>query len=384
MGGHLVSAIFDEHRVYLGDQVRLAALHQAFDETVKTGDVVLDLGTGTGILALMACRAGAARVYSADPLEIIELARQNCRANGFEDRVTFIKGMSNRVELPEKVDVIVSDQNTFLGYDAGALQYYSDARDRFLKPGGRMIPKGIDSYVCLVESVDAWERVELWERSPGGFDFSPARFAAVNNRYSTSFYPEHLLSSPVLLESLDFLAAKLEPKRLEASMVASRSGVIHGVAGVFTARLSDTVKISNSPLATPRMGRTNTFFPIEHPVALEKGDRVNFTVRAFPAELTEAWKVDIRSAAGDKKANFSQCTMQGMPISKESLMRAKPDFVPKLTKWGQARLHALSLCDGHRTVPEIEQELSRRYPEYFSSPANADGFVAKIISKYSM
>src|SRR5262245_14768649 len=100
----VVSLILDEHRHYLADQVRTAAFRQAIEEIVKPGDVVIDMGAGTGILGLLACQAGARRVYSIDSGGVIELARKLCHANGFGDRVIFVKGLSTRVELPEKVD----------------------------------------------------------------------------------------------------------------------------------------------------------------------------------------------------------------------------------------------------------------------------------------
>jgi predicted RNA methylase len=123
--------IVDEHRQFLADTERLSAFHQAINEVVKPGHLVLDLGAGTGILGLLACRAGASRVYSIEEGGMIELARCVCSANGFQDRVTFIKGFSLHLDLPEKVDVVVGDQIGRFGFDAGVLEYFSDARERF-------------------------------------------------------------------------------------------------------------------------------------------------------------------------------------------------------------------------------------------------------------
>src|SRR5687767_9165425 len=102
--GKPVSLILDEHRRYLADGARTAAYRQAIEEAVRPGAVVLDLGCGTGVLGLLACQAGAGRVYAIDSGGVIELARKLAQANGYADRVTFVKGMSTRVELPERVD----------------------------------------------------------------------------------------------------------------------------------------------------------------------------------------------------------------------------------------------------------------------------------------
>ncbi|HEX9126493.1 MAG TPA: 50S ribosomal protein L11 methyltransferase, partial [Methylomirabilota bacterium] len=125
-----MSLIVDEHRQYLADPHRLAAFERAIAATVNPGDVVIDLGAGTGILGLFACRAGAARVYAIDDGGIIELARSLCRANGFADRVVFVKGLSTRVTLPEKANVVVADQIGRFGFESGVWEYFTDARAR--------------------------------------------------------------------------------------------------------------------------------------------------------------------------------------------------------------------------------------------------------------
>jgi predicted RNA methylase len=77
---------------------------------------VLDLAAGTGILGLLACRAGARRVYSVDDGGILQVAREIVQANHLTDRIRQIKAFSTRVELPEKADVVVSDQIGRFGF----------------------------------------------------------------------------------------------------------------------------------------------------------------------------------------------------------------------------------------------------------------------------
>ena len=121
-----MSLVLDEHRQYLADTARVSAFRQAIEEIVTPGDVVLDLGAGTGILGLMACRAGAKRVYAVDEGPIIGLAHEVAAANGFQDRITHVKGLSTRVELPERVDVVLADQIGRFGLESGILDYFGD------------------------------------------------------------------------------------------------------------------------------------------------------------------------------------------------------------------------------------------------------------------
>jgi SAM-dependent methyltransferase len=198
-----VSLEVDEHREYLSDHPRLSAFRSAIEEVVKPDHVVLDLGCGTGILGLLACRAGAKRVYAIDEGGMIELARAICVENGFQDRMRFIKDGSSRVELPERVDVVLADQIGQFGFEAGLFEYFSDARRRFLKPDGATIPRRLDLYVCPIEFEDMWKHVDFWSSAPTGFDFRPARSLAANTGYPVKFNPEHLLGAPEVAWSVD-------------------------------------------------------------------------------------------------------------------------------------------------------------------------------------
>lgn len=387
-----MSLVVDEHRAYLADQARVAAFRQAIGEVVKPGHVVLDLGSGTGILGLLACRAGAKRVYSIEEGGMIEVAREICRANGFEDRMVFIKGLSTQVELPEKVDMILADQVGHFGFEAGLFEYFSDARTRFLKPGGVTIPSRVDLCVAPVESPELWSQVEFWNGSPVGFDFRPARALAANTGYPTKLMPDHLLGDPVTLASLGLTDAAPATWTFETSIVATRTGTLHGIGGWFAAQLSRHVTLSNSPLVAQRINRRNVFFPIDRPVALHKGDRVSIRMHIQPGEVMVTWNVEVwedtASPQGRKlstrKAQFTHSTLQGMLISREDLQRTRPDFVPTLSPSGHARLSVLSLCDGKRSLSEVEQEVFRRHPKLFRSPADAASFVAEVVTRYSL
>ena len=140
-----MSLVVDEHRQYLDDHARVSAFETALTVVVRPGDVVLDLASGTGILGFLACRAGAARVYAIESESISALARLVARDNGLDDRVIVIQELASRATLPEPVDVIVTDLAGRFGFEAGLLEVLGDARRRFLKPGGRLIPSSVVS-----------------------------------------------------------------------------------------------------------------------------------------------------------------------------------------------------------------------------------------------
>src|SRR5437867_8406546 len=129
-----MSLVVDEHRQFLCDRARLQVFERAVAAAVRPGDVVIDLGAGTGILGMFACRAGASRVYAIEAGGMIEVARALAQANGFGDRILFLRAHSSDVTLPEQADVLVADLVGRMGFEAGAFEVYGHVR-RWLKPG---------------------------------------------------------------------------------------------------------------------------------------------------------------------------------------------------------------------------------------------------------
>ncbi|CAM9252228.1 unnamed protein product [Ectocarpus fasciculatus] len=126
----------------LQDSVRVTAYQRAIAENHADfkGKVVLDVGTGSGILAFFAAQAGARRVYAVEASDVAEAAQQLVDANHMSSIIKVIKGKVEEIELPEKVDVIVSEPIGFLLVHERMLECYVRARERFLKPGGKMLP----------------------------------------------------------------------------------------------------------------------------------------------------------------------------------------------------------------------------------------------------
>jgi len=373
--------VLEEHRHYLTDSVRLSAFRRAIAEVVRLGDIVLDLGSGTGILGLLACQAGARRVYAVDHSGMIEVARAIGHTNGFHDRMVFIKALSTQVTLPEHVDVVVADQIGGFGIDAGIVEYFCDARTRFLKPGGVMIPARLELSVAPVETPQLWECLTSWERTPAGLKFEPVRTLAANTCYPASYRPEHVLGEPIVLTVLDPSLGFPALQQYEGRSVVHRSGTVHGIGGWFSAQLSPGVTMSNAPLAKEPISRRQVFFPIEQPVSVETDDWVQVRMTIEPTTLLITWIVEIWGPAPVRKARFVHSAFRGLLLSREDLQRMQPQFVPRLSSWGQARRTILELCDGHRSVAVIEQELRYRHPHLFSSPQQVAAFVAQVIAQ---
>ncbi|HEX5497708.1 MAG TPA: 50S ribosomal protein L11 methyltransferase, partial [Thermomicrobiales bacterium] len=255
-----MSRIVDDHRAYLSDPVRVDAFARAIAATVRPGDVVVDLGSGTGILGLFACRAGARRVYALETNGMIEVGRALARANGFADRFIFIQRHSTDAVLPEPADALVADMAGGMGFEAGIFGTYLDAR-RFMKPHGRMIPQSITMAAAPVEEAGLSHQVHFWDAPVANFDMTPVLTWAANTGYPRLLPPESLLAD-------DSVQATYEPTvehsmlRLKGDVTVVRAGVLHGIGGWFDAELAPGVRLTNAPRATVRLNRRNVFFPL--------------------------------------------------------------------------------------------------------------------------
>jgi hypothetical protein len=104
-----------------------------------------------------------------------------------------------------------------------------------------------------------------------------------------------------------------------------------------------------------------------------------------------SWNVKVYGGASESsqdgsnglKASFLHSTFNGMLLCKEDLLRTQPGFVPKLTPWGKARSSILELCNGVRSLAEIEREIYRRHHDLFPSEAEAAAFVAEVVTRYA-
>lgn len=374
-----MSLIVDEHRAYLSDTVRLDAFRRAIEVTVRPGDVVVDLGSGTGVLGLFALRAGARHVYSIENSGMIEVGRAIARTNGVADRVTFIARHSTEVQLPEPADVLVADLVGAMGFEIGMFGTYADAR-RFMKPGGRMIPRTVTMAIAPVEDAERFAEVQFWATGCAGIDTRDVLRWAVNTGYPRRIDRQALLSADAVRTAVDSCSDS-PLLRIRGDVAIVRAGIMHGIAGWFEADMADGVTLSNSPLTDDRLTRRNVFFPLERAVAVAAGDRASLHVRVRPADFVVSWDAEIHTATGVERERHS--TLGGMLLTPAEIESSTPASIPRLTPRGVARQTVLELCDGRRSLGDIEREVRERHAALFVSAGEAQAFVAEVVSRYT-
>ena len=373
----MYESVFDR-RVLLADQVRMTAYQKAIHEVVKAGDVVADIGTGSGILAFFAIRAGASKVYAVEEGDVIEEARRLAKLNGLEDKIALVHGRSDRVDLPEKVDVITSELLGCFGLDEHVVRFLADARRRFLKPGGKVVPAWLELYLAPVEWEALWQdHIGLWGSDYYGMDLSPVKALSVSQKYvedsSGSAKP---LAAPFMATHIELCENTEARSGLQGRAVITRQGALHGLVGYFRAGLSPSVILSTAP-EEPRTHWKQTFFPLGEEVPVEAGDEVRCKLKAIPQMDTMSWQWDTSvHRQGTVIAAFSQSDLR---ISKEDLVVGREDFRPVLSRKGEIARRVVDLCDGSRSIGEIAALLRAEYPEKYGSLKEAMQGVASIV-----
>ena len=364
----------DEHLGYLADSRRLALYEAAVARAIRPGDVVLDLGCGTGILGLLCLKAGASRVYAIDSTLMICAAEQALHRSGYGDRAVFMHGKAHQVELPERVDVVICDQVGYFGFDYGIVESLRDARRRFLKPGGRMVPARIDLEIAAIESETCRAVADGWRAPNIPAEFHWLRENMVNSKHAVTLREDDVLAAAPL-GTIDLRADTPDFHSWSVELNVERNGVLHGIAGWFDCELVDGVRMTNSPLSELAIQRHQAFLPIAEAVEVKAGDTIRASVMARPADSVIAWSVDV--PARDRR--FSHSTWQGELLSPQLIAQRDPQHIPRPSRTGLARACVLSYCDGRRTAREIEQAVLRDHPDLLPSAEEISRFVAHVL-----
>jgi protein arginine N-methyltransferase 1 len=374
-----------EYGLMIADHVRIDAYAQALRKSVRPGSVVVDIGTGPGIFAVLACQLGASRVYAIEPNDIIQVASHIAAANGCADRIKFIQDLSTHVTLPERADVIVSDLRGVLPFYHRHIPAIADARSRFLAGGGTLIPRKDTVWAAIVEGTEHYRNlVDPWDKNTLSQDLSPARSLTLNNFSKARLIQEQLLTRSQLWATLDYLAAEDPDFRGELRWTVERPGTASGIAAWFDTELADGVAFSYGK-DTPESIYGSLFFPWTEPVSLSVGQivRVDLMAKLVGDDYVWRWDTRVKSANGSGDAVvFEQSQLKGTILSLAQLHRAGSDYVPQISEIGLVDRRILELMDGGSTLEEIARTITLEFPQRFTRWQDALAVSGSLSIKY--
>jgi len=374
----------EQFAMMLSDKVRMDAYSAAIAQSVRPNDAVVDLGCGPGVFALMACKAGARRVYAIDMNGVVDLGRQLAAANGFSDRIVFMRGDSRQMHLPERVNVIVSDVRGVLPLFSTAIDTLQDARERFLAEGGRLLPSSDTLYAAIVELPDVYEPLAgAWKAVPH-LDLSQGLPLVLNTIHRHYIKPHRVISEPRPWHVLDYVAGAKIPAENRIELPVTKTAVGHGLGVWFQTQLTGDIGYSTEP-RTQETVYGHVFLPWLEPVSLREGEICSVTLRAHLVGNDYVWQWETNlPASGDRAAiRFVQSSFYGSLFPTSVLQKRAMGFVPVLDESGQAERWILQAIDGKRSLENIASEAAQQFPHVFRRVEDAFNRAAEIAEKYS-
>lgn len=300
-----------EHARMLHDDRRTNDYISALRKAVRPTDVVLDLGTGSGVLAIAAARAGARRVFAIEASDIADVAERVFARNAVQDRVTLIRGWSRQIELPEPADLLVSEVIGNEPFEEEILETTLDARRRLLKPDARMIPYALELLArpLSIPEAEARQRaigrqaIERWRRLYG-IEFQPLLDAAFPGPVNNPTEAEVLagwpaVGPPVTLATVHLGRYGRPTIDASAQLAVAPTAAVNAVAVTFRAHLYGSTVHTLDPWRWPSSSWATSVWML--PDALRVGAhqslRVRYTRRS--PDRDDGLTCDVSPISGD-------------------------------------------------------------------------------------
>lgn len=270
----------------LKDIPRTSALREAIRAVVSPGDVVVDAGSGTGILAFFAAEAGASRVYAVevDPA-LADFLRLSVRRNGLEDRIEVVAGDATTVSLPSPVDVVIAELIDTALMEEMQVEVLNGLRQRGVTgPHTKLVPGRYTTFLELVDVDDAFYGFRL----AGPKHECPA-FDTEAGWYRTRIDP---LTERVPVVEVDFGGLVETHVERTVTLPGNRDGHANAVRIAGTAHLAPGIDLS----------ATNTI----------NGDKVLTLPEPIAVTAGQAVTIDVRFAMGGGLSSF-RCRLVPSP-----------------------------------------------------------------------
>jgi type II protein arginine methyltransferase len=293
------------HFAMLNDILRNSLFEEAIEATVRPGDHVLDIGGGSGLLAMIAARHGAGRVTSCEIVPPIARAAELIVANnGLADTVHIVNKRSTELvlgqDLPRPADVVVTEIVDCGLVGEGIIPTVRHAREHLLRPGGIIVPGSARLMAVPIDSAAMWQLNQVDYAC--GFDVSHFNEFATAGYFQVRLgaWPHRTLAAPQEVLSVDFLNDPLRSGEFVAEIAVERTGTCHGIAFWFELMLDEKRVLSNEPgNATSHWHQAFQCFP--QPLTATAGSALRLRVAHSdnlihftpagpgPAYLSEPW-----------------------------------------------------------------------------------------------
>lgn len=274
------------HRTLIADKVRNEAFRKALKSVIAPGKTsVADIGAGTGLLGLMASKLGAREVLLFETAEVAGVAAKVLKANRAKNCQLYACH-STEFQNPPRVDVVISETLGNYALEENIIATLHDARTRFLRDGGTIIPSRISQYVVPVVGPRIDTELRAWSRVGHGLDLEVAQVMSLNNAYVRLLKPAELLgggSEAKIWDSVELGQEKRANRKGEASWSVNQPTIVYGLALWWVALLAPGIELSTAPDA-PRTHWEQLYFPFLTPINLQPGESLLASLRSQSSE----------------------------------------------------------------------------------------------------
>ncbi|TVQ57837.1 MAG: methyltransferase domain-containing protein [Spirulina sp. DLM2.Bin59] len=367
----------------VADQGRMAAYEAALRATVWPGAIALDIGTGTGIHALIAARCGAGRVYGVDVDGVVAIAQTLIAANGYSEIIHLQQGDVTQLTFPAKMDVMVSDLRGVLPLFGRHIPTVIHCREQLLAKGGAMIPQQDRLWATLVHLPETYAThyATPWQSQPHGFDFAAAQPYITHHWRKALIPPEACLVEPGQWATLDYRTIASPHVQGDLTWQMEQESLCHGLGLWFDTTLWEDIGFSNRPGETPLVYGQG-FFPWPQPVMLEKGDRLTVHLQANLVNGEYIWQWQTVIEQQSQTLTFKQSTFQGQPLNPATFTTRRSDYAPGLSPRGKMAQLVFADLERGETLGAIAGHLQSQFADQFPSQSAAIAWAADLITTY--
>lgn len=263
------------HQKLLGDRKRNDAFYRALTKVIKGGvSTVTDIGSGTGFLSFLARQLGspACYLYEADGA-MLDLSQKLAKENNITN-LHFTQGYSDEIKNPPKTDVVVSETLGNFAYDEHLIEIMNDAQ-RFLKPGGSIIPYRVEQFVTPVIAPRLFKQVNVWDSIGYSIGWKTAKKAALNNMYVFECKPSDLLDEERMIDDCNLTTKPSSTRRGNCHWQLKEQTTVYGFCLWWKAHLVKDVTLSTSPMQKNSHWE-QIFLPLETPLELAAKEKLIF------------------------------------------------------------------------------------------------------------
>ena len=270
------------HEEMLKDKVRTESYKDFILKNPKVfkDAVVLDVGCGTSILSMFSAQSGAKQVFGVDNSDVAHQAMDIIRENRLEKVITILKGKAEDINMPCKVDVIISEWMGYFLLFESMLDTVIFCRDNLLNENGRIFPDKCNIQLIAFGDEEFYQRkVKFWQ-NVYGFKMSTMSTSSIEEPLMEIVNADKMLSKPVIIKEFDLMKISVKDLDFDAffEIGISKDGIVSSIIGcfdIFFGADADEfpVMFSTSPNATPTHWKQTVFF-LKEPIHCKAGDTI--------------------------------------------------------------------------------------------------------------